>query len=103
MIKVYEKVGDTCLGFYNGIDKISSSSKLHFIEIKKKNNNLDYFFIKFLMRRDRGAINPTVKNTNTELKIIEVTRDKTKKPIISGKYFLRFITQYEKSFYQFCL
>ena len=54
------------------------------------------------MRRDRGAINPIVKNTNTELKIIEATRDKTKKPIISGKYFLKFITQYKKPFYQFC-
>ena len=55
------------------------------------------------MKRERGAINPIVKNTNTELKIIEATRDKTKKPIISGKYFLRFIKQYEKPFYQFCL
>ena len=61
---------------------------------QRKNNNLDYFFIKFRMKRERGAINPIVKNTSTELKIIEVTSDKIKKPIISGKYFFRFITQY---------
>lgn len=46
------------------------------------------------MKRERGAINPIVKNTSTELKIIEVTSDKIKKPIISGKYFFRFIMQY---------
>ena len=46
------------------------------------------------MNRERGAINPKVRNTNTELKIIEATSDRTKKPIISGKYFLIFITQY---------
>ena len=49
------------------------------------------------MKRERGAINPIAKNTSTELKKIEVTRDKIKKPIISGKYFFRFITQYKKT------
>tara|TARA_B100000963_G_scaffold298203_1_gene269890 strand:+ start:16 stop:156 length:141 start_codon:yes stop_codon:yes gene_type:complete len=43
------------------------------------------------MNREKGAINPKARNTNTELKIIEATRDKIKKPIISGKYFFRFI------------
>ena len=54
------------------------------------------------MRRDRGAINPTVKNTNTELKIIETTIDTTMKPIITGKYCLKFMTHYKKPLYQFC-
>jgi len=45
----------------------------------------------FRTNLERGAINPKARNTNTELKTSEVTKDKTKKPIISGKYFLRFI------------
>ena len=43
------------------------------------------------MNLERGAINPKARNTNTELKTSEATKDKTKKPIISGRYFLRFI------------
>ena len=54
------------------------------------NYNLELFFMNFRTILERGAINPKVRNTNTELKIIEVNRDKTKKPIISGKYFFRF-------------
>ena len=43
------------------------------------------------MNLEKGAINPKARNTNTELKAREATKDKTRKPIISGKYFLRFI------------
>ncbi len=46
------------------------------------------------MNLEIGAINPKVRNTNTELKIIEAISDKTKNPMISGKYFFRFISQY---------
>ena len=65
------------------------------------NYNLELFFINFRTNRERGAINPKARNMSTDLKIIEVNRDKTKKPIISGKYLFRFKKQYKKLiFYQ---
>ena len=45
----------------------------------------------FRTNRERGAINPKARNKNTELKTSDATKDKTKRPIISGNYFLRFI------------
>ena len=69
--------------------EIGSTNKM--VPYVKWIKSWNYFNINFHTNCERGAINPKVRNTNTELKTSEATQDKTKKPIISGKYFFRFI------------